>query len=78
MNPEQALQVMGLTKAEAALYVKLLLLGEATASELAKKTLANRTFTYDRINKLTRMGLISEVVKERRKYFRAAPPSQRL
>ncbi|MEK6853738.1 MAG: helix-turn-helix domain-containing protein, partial [Nanoarchaeota archaeon] len=76
MNPEQVLQQGGLTEAEVKLYVTLLSSGEATASELAKKTTTNRTFTYDRLNRLVNIGLASHIVKDNKKYFKAAEPSQ--
>ena len=76
MEKEQVLQSFGLTEAEVKLYLMLLNLGEATASELAIKTNTNRTFTYDRIKKLLETGLVSFVVKDNKKYFKAAEPSQ--
>ena len=78
MQKEQVLQNFGLTKAEVGLYLKLITLGEATASDLAKKTNTNRTFTYDRLKKLLGVGLISYVIKDHKKYFKAAEPDQLL
>lgn len=78
MNKEQTLQNFGLTEAEVNLYLSLLTIGEATASELAEKTNTNRTFTYDRLKKLLDSGLVSYVVKDNKKYFKAAEPSQLL
>jgi sugar-specific transcriptional regulator TrmB len=76
MNKEEVLKQVGLTDAEVKLYITLLSSGEATASLLAKKTATNRTFTYDRLNKLVNVGLASHVIKENKKYFRAADPGQ--
>ncbi|MBI5392975.1 hypothetical protein HZA96_03835 [Candidatus Woesearchaeota archaeon] len=76
MDKQQVLQSFGLTEAEVKLYLMLLNLGEATASELSIKTNTNRTFTYDRIKKLLDTGLISFVIKDNKKYFKAAEPSQ--
>ncbi|HII65863.1 TPA: TrmB family transcriptional regulator [Candidatus Woesearchaeota archaeon] len=78
MDKEQVLQSFGLTEAEVRLYVTLLTSGEATASELAKRTDTNRTFTYDRLKKLLGSGLASYVVKDSKKYFKAAEPGQLL
>ncbi len=78
MNKEQVLHYFGLTHAEATLYLTLLTTGEATASDLARKTNTNRTFAYDRIKKLLGTGLLSFVVKDHKKYFKAANPSQLL
>ena len=78
MQKEKVLQNFGLTKSEVSLYLELLKLGEATASNLSKITSTNRTFTYDRLKKLTEIGLISFVVKDNKKYFKAAEPRQLL
>ena len=59
MSKESVLQNFGLTDAEVKVYITLLQLGESTASEISKKTGANRTFTYDRLKKLGDMGLVS-------------------
>lgn len=78
MQKEEALQNFGLTEAEIRLYIELLKLGEATATELAKHTNTNRTFTYDRLKKLIDSGLVSYVIKDNKKYFKPAEPSQLL
>jgi len=78
MNKEIALQQFGLTYAEVRVYVTLLQIGDATASDIAKRTGANRTFTYDRLKKLSESGLVSFIIKDNKKYFKAAPPSQLL
>ena len=78
MNQEEVLQNFGLTAAEVQVYITLLKLGEMTASELAKKTGTNRTFTYDRLKKLGDTGLVSSFIKDNKKYFLPAQPSQLL
>lgn len=76
MTKEAVLQNFGLTIAEINVYTALLQMGELTASEIAKKTGTNRTFTYDRLKKLGDMGLVSSIIKENKRYFKAAEPSQ--
>ncbi len=76
MQKEQVLQHFGLTEAEVKLYLILLKLKEATASEISKKTNTNRTFTYDRLKKLTESGFVSYIIKDNKKYFKPAEPSQ--
>lgn len=78
MEKTEILQKFGLTEAEVNLYLTLLRLNEATASELSKKTNTNRTFTYDRLKKLTEFGLVSYVIKDNKKYFKPAEPKQLL
>lgn len=75
MEKEIILQNFGLTDTEIKVYFALLQTEEATASEIAKKTGKNRTFTYDRLKKLGDIGLVSSVIKEGKKYFKAAEPS---
>lgn len=65
-----------LTETEVNIYFSLLELGEATAAEIALKNSLNRTFTYDRIDKLLKKGLVSYYIKDDRKYFKPADPSQ--
>lgn len=76
MDKELVLQNFGLTDAEVKVYITLLQLGETTASEIAKRTGTNRTFTYDRLKKLGDTGLVSSIIKDNKKYFKAAEPSQ--
>ncbi len=78
MNKEIVLRQFGLTDAEARVYLTLLQIGDATASSIAKRTGANRTFTYDRLKKLGDTGLVSSIIKDNKKYFKPAPPSQLL
>src|SRR3989344_2198307 len=78
MDAEKILVDTGLTSAEAKVYILLLQQGEMTASSIAQKSGANRTFTYDRIRKLIAMGLVSSVNKDSKQYFKAAPPTQLL
>jgi len=78
MQKEEVLQNFGLTESEIKLYLELLKIGEATATELAKHTNTNRTFTYDRLKKLQDSGFISYVIKDNKKYFKSAEPSQLL
>jgi sugar-specific transcriptional regulator TrmB len=65
-----------LTETEVGIYLSLLELGEATASEIATRNNLNRTFTYDRIDNLMKKGLVSYYVKDNKKYFKAGDPNQ--
>lgn len=76
MSKEAVLQEFGLTNVEIKVYITLLQFGEATASQIAKRTSKNRTFTYDRLKKLSDFGLVSSIIKDHKKYFIAAEPSQ--
>ncbi|MBD3209862.1 hypothetical protein GF318_00590 [Candidatus Micrarchaeota archaeon] len=52
----------------------LLGLGSATASKLSERSGIDRTTTYDVLSRLMEGGLVSYVIKNNVKYFRAAPP----
>ncbi len=70
------LKDIGLTDNEIWIYMELLRLGEALASELSDRTNVNRTLTYQILNNLLKRGLISYVIKNNIKYFKASHPSK--
>ncbi|MCF7835696.1 MAG: helix-turn-helix domain-containing protein [Candidatus Marinimicrobia bacterium] len=72
------LKQLGLSEKEAKVYLASLELGEATVQEIAKQAGVNRPTTYVQIEKLTKMGLMSSVEKEGKKYFNAEEPNQLL
>jgi len=78
MQKEEVLLNFGLTDSEIRIYLELLKIGISTANDIAKHTNTNRTFTYDRLKSLLNSGLISYVIKDNKKYFKAAEPSQLL
>lgn len=65
---------IGLHDNEIRIYFSLLELDEATASELAQKSRINRTLAYHFLEKLMEKGLVSYVIKNNVKFFRAADP----
>lgn len=76
MDKKALQENFGLTETEVAIYLALLELGEATASEIALKNSLNRTFTYDRLDQLLKRGLVSYYIKDTKKYFKPADPQQ--
>ncbi len=73
---EPVLIKAGLTSNESAIYLLLLKSEEAIASDIAKKTNISRPHVYDSINRLIEKGLVSYVIKNSKKYFRAANPEE--
>ncbi len=67
---------VGLTQREAEAYIALLQLQEAVVAAIAQKTRENRTHLYDTLRSLMHKGLASFVIKNGRKYFRAASPEK--
>jgi sugar-specific transcriptional regulator TrmB len=76
MEIMEALKNFGLAEKEAKVYLCVLGLGEALASEISSKTNISRQLIYDLIKRLTEHGLVSSIIKDNKKYFRVAPPEQ--
>nr|MBT4247436.1 hypothetical protein [Candidatus Woesearchaeota archaeon] len=74
MNKSLLIENFGLTETEVNIFLSLLEMSESTASEIAHRNSLNRTFTYDRIDKLVKKGLVSFFIKDDKKYFKAADP----
>lgn len=72
------LKEIGLQEGEITLYISLLKLKEATATHIAKDTGVHRSHIYDLIEKLKEKGLVSFVIKNNVKYFRASQPKKLL
>lgn len=76
METLETLRKFGLAEKEAKVYLSLLGLDEALASEVAAKTNIARQLIYDLFERLIELGLVSFVIKDNKKYFKAAPPEQ--
>jgi len=70
------LHKIGVTNNETEIYLLLIKLKEALASEIAGKCHISRPHVYDSLNRLIDKGLVSYVVKSGRRYFRGAPPTR--
>lgn len=75
---KSTLRALGLTSNEIEIYLVLLETGEATASELARKTGFYRQICYDALDRLLEKGFASFVSREGKKRFQAAPPQKLL
>src|SRR3989344_4883068 len=78
MELNESLSKAGLTGNESRVYLQLLKLGEQKANNVAKKISMDRTLTYTVLNHLIEKGLVNYVIKEKKKYFGAADPSNLL
>ena len=63
METLEALRKFGLAEKEAKVYLSLLGLGEALASEIAAKTNIARQLVYDLFERLIELGLVSFIIK---------------
>ncbi|MDP2750114.1 MAG: helix-turn-helix domain-containing protein [Nanoarchaeota archaeon] len=71
-----ALRELGFTDNETRVYIELLKREDALASDLADKTGVNRTLVYQILHRLIKKGLVSYVIKNNAKYFKAAHPDK--
>lgn len=73
---KQALKNFGLTENEAEVYLLLLKLGNASASEIAGKSSIHRINVYDILERLQEKGLVSFVIMGKRKQYEAINPKK--
>ena len=66
---------IGLTEGEAKVYLALSELGSSTVGPIVKKSRVAYSNIYDILNRLTEKGIVSFIIKQKTKYFQAAPPS---
>lgn len=75
---ETLLSKIGLTKNEIKVYTALLKLGSALAGEITSFSGVHRRNVYDAVERLIEKGLVSFVIINNRKWFKAADPSRLL
>ncbi len=78
MINKEIIKQIGLSENEAEVYLIVLKLNEALAGDIAKQSKISRPHIYDNLNKLAEKGLITYVVKNNRKYFKAVEPTKLL
>lgn len=64
------------TEREAAVYLAILELGDATSRSIAVKTGIQRTYVYDLVEKLLQLGFVREVKEEGKSVLVAVEPEQ--
>jgi len=70
------LNELGLSEGEIKVYLALLKLGSIPVSKIKEETNLHRTTIYDFVEKLLNKGLISYVIKNNVKYYRATHPNK--
>jgi sugar-specific transcriptional regulator TrmB len=78
MTDISVLQEMGLSEAEAKVYLALLDSGSTTAGLVIKKAGLHRATTYQILNRLQEKGLVSAIIKGKKQYFEATDPKRLL
>ena len=74
MTELSALEELGLSEAEAKVYLALLETGSTLAGPIIKKTALHRGTTYQILQRLIEKGLVSYVIKSGKRYFEATDP----
>lgn len=73
-NREEILEDFGLSKNKAKVYLALLRLGSTTAENVSKVSGIHRRNVYDALEGLIGLGLVSYVLKDKKKMFKATNP----
>lgn len=71
---EKDLKELGLDEKEIAVYLAILKLGQANVLDIARKAQVPRATVYGVIEKLIAEGLISSIIKGKRRYYYAEDP----
>src|SRR3989344_1200483 len=74
----RTLEELGLTKNEITVYLELLKLESTTTGPLIKETGLANSRVYNSLESLIKKGLVTYIVKNNVKYFRAEDPSHLL
>ncbi|MBT4111403.1 hypothetical protein HOE37_06100 [Candidatus Woesearchaeota archaeon] len=76
MTEKEILQELGLSEAEAKVYLALLETGPTLAGPIIKKTALHRGTTYQILQRLKEKGLVSSIIKGKKQYFEPASPDR--
>lgn len=73
---EEILEDIGFTRNEIKVYISLIKLGASTTGKIIKNTGMHRAMVYDTLEKLLQKGIISFVIQNNRKIFKAHDPKR--
>ena len=73
---QKELKQLGLDKIEAEIYLACLELGPATPTQIAKKAEMKRPTIYLYLDRLTKLGLISRIIKNKKRLIVAEEPER--
>ena len=71
---EKIFEEIGFTKGETKVYLSLLKLGGSTVGPISKKSGITMSKVYPILEKLSKKGLITQVIKEKSRYFQSLNP----
>jgi sugar-specific transcriptional regulator TrmB len=73
---EDTLKSVGFTSSEVKVFLALLELGSTTITQIIEKSGVTSSKIYELLDKLIKKGLVSQVIKENRKYYEPVPPKR--
>ncbi|MDP3986962.1 MAG: helix-turn-helix domain-containing protein [Nanoarchaeota archaeon] len=73
---KESLKNIGLTDGEAKVYLALLKTGSSTVGPIVNEANVAYSNIYEILDRLSDKGLISHIIREKTKYFQAAPPNR--
>ena len=76
MEIAEKLKQIGLNDKESQVYLALLELEDALVSEISEKTKINRSLLYSILEELADKGIVTYILKNNVRYYRAAEPSK--
>lgn len=76
MEIRETLKDLGMSKQEVEIYLSLLENSCALASKISKETNIDRSLVYKLLEKLSKRGIVSYVIKENKRYYRAIKPEK--
>lgn len=76
MTEKEILHELGLSEAEAKIYLALLETGSTLVGPIIKKTGLHRGTTYQVLQRLKEKGLVSSIIKGKKQYFEPASPNR--
>ena len=75
MDTEKLKQI-GLNEKESKVYIELLQAGDSLVSEISEKTKINRSLLYTILTDLANKGIVTYIIKNNVRYYRAAEPNK--
>jgi len=72
----EPLRKLGLTEGEIKVYIALIRLGETTSGPLVEESRVSVSKVYNILDRLSKKGLSSHIIKQKTKHFKAADPSR--
>jgi len=73
---EVELKQIGLNEKESKVYIELLQAGDCLVSKIAEKTKINRSLLYEILAGLAEKGIVTYIIKNNIRFYRAAEPSK--